>query len=209
MFRYENRRMSTKALVLLAKLVNTKPNLVGFELCGHPPQDDIMRLQRWYEMTIEQIRNNLTFTEADEFPIYVNDAGDPEHFAKWVGTRQDFVVLTHALEVQENDVRRGVPSSVAEGVASASRAADGRMVINSWETLPGNPDPRIPAARADPYAELVMAAPWQSVLRELQDLRAAAVRLGPRPSHSRQTPSMAGWQAHRRTRRPRSAPISQ
>lgn len=86
-----NLRSTSLALRFLASYLAPKPHIVGLQLLNEPANDN--RLQGWYDTTLAEIRN----ITGPYFPLYIHDAWDTPHYAKYVGSRSDFVVLDHHL----------------------------------------------------------------------------------------------------------------
>lgn len=86
-----NLRSTSLALRFLTSTLTQIPHVVGLELINEP--DNNMQIQGWYEQTIAECRPLAGI----DFPFYVSDAWDAQHYCKWVGGREDWVVLDHHL----------------------------------------------------------------------------------------------------------------
>lgn len=84
-----NAETTIRVLSTLARAVHHVPNVIGLSLMNEPDNSD--RLQGWYEAAIQRIREALP--PASDFPLYIDDARDPNWYSQWVGKRDDFVVM--------------------------------------------------------------------------------------------------------------------
>lgn len=145
MFDAENSRITMKALAELARHVHQIPNVVGVELLNAPDYDKTFQMQRWYERAVEAMRSALPAGDLDDFPIYIPDAWDPERFARWVGARQDFVVLDHhvlrSYMGHNQRFRKAwfpdghediIAGSFREKLDTILRETRGKVIIGSW-----------------------------------------------------------------------------
>lgn len=147
MFEPSNSRITITALKELVRQVHEHSNVVGVELLNSPDYDKSFAIQRWYERAVEAMRSVLPPGDADEFPIYIPDAWDPERFARWVGGRQDFVVLDHHVHRAflghnqrfrkdwfpegHDDVINGAFLSKLEGIQRETR---GKAIVGEWHS---------------------------------------------------------------------------
>lgn len=145
MFKAENSRATIGALVALVNLLHAHPNVVGVELLAAPDFDQQFKLQRWYERAVEAIRSSLPQSVSEDFPIYVPDAWDPERFANWVGTRQDFVILDHHVSrvfrtfnhrfkpywypMEHEDI---IDGTFAEKLEELQAMTKGKAIVGEW-----------------------------------------------------------------------------
>jgi glucan 1,3-beta-glucosidase len=145
MFKAGNSRATIAALVALVDCLYVHPNVVGVELLAAPDFDQQFKLQRWYERAVEAIRDSLPTSVSEDFPIYVPDSWDPERFARWVGTRQDFVVLDHHVSrvfrtfnhrfkpywypMEHEDIIR---RTFAEKLEELQSATQGKAIVGEW-----------------------------------------------------------------------------
>lgn len=87
----KNLASTSLALRFLASQLSPNPAVIGLEILNEPANNQ--RLQGWYESTLNEVRQ----VAEPEFPIYVSDSWATDHYAPWVGHRNDFVVLDHHL----------------------------------------------------------------------------------------------------------------
>ena len=130
-----NLRSTSLALRFLASYLAPKPHVVGLQLLNEPANDN--RLQGWYESTLTEVR---TIT-GPHFPIYVHDAWDTQHYARWVGGRTDFVVLDHHLyrcfTAEDNAITgeqhaEKLRRDFAPNFQGQCNDAKGNMVLGEW-----------------------------------------------------------------------------
>lgn len=130
-----NLRSSSLALRFLASTFCRSPNVIGLELLNEPANNP--KLQRWYETTLTEVRA----VAGSEFPIYVGDAWDTQHYAGWVGERNNFVVLDHHLYrcfTDQDKVLNGeqhaqkLRNEFARSFGGQSEATKGSIVVAEW-----------------------------------------------------------------------------
>lgn len=111
------------------------PHIVGLELLNEPANNQ--KLQGWYESTLSTIRPIC----GPDFPLYISDAWDTQHYCQFVGKRSDFVVLDHHLYrtfTDEDSKLTGVQhaqnlrSGFKNTFKSQSDAANGNIVVGEW-----------------------------------------------------------------------------
>lgn len=131
----DNLESTSLALRFLASYLAPKSHIVGLQLLNEPTNDN--RLQGWYDKTISDIRQ----ITGPHFPLYIHDAWDTPHYAKYVGGRSDFVVVDHHLyrcftpednaitgEQHGNKIRHEY-SNTFSGQCNDAR---GNLVIGEW-----------------------------------------------------------------------------
>ncbi|KAF8342202.1 putative cytoplasm protein [Cantharellus anzutake] len=150
-----NQSATVRALRVLAAALSPIPNVVGLELLNEPANND--SLQGWYEDTIRAIRSALPPRHADEFPIYVGDAWDPNWYASWTGQRHDFVVLDHHvyrcftpedLKLTGDQHAHNIQTDTRGWFTSLSSKAKGNFVIGEWSGALGPSSVGLPGADA-------------------------------------------------------------
>jgi len=133
--RSANLRSTSLALRFLASYLAPMPHVVGLQLLNEPANDN--RLQGWYESTLTEVRA----ITGPYFPVYVHDAWDTQHYARWVGGRTDFVVLDHHLYrcfTKEDNAITGehhahkLRSEFAPNFQGQCNDARGNMVLGEW-----------------------------------------------------------------------------
>ena len=109
--------------------------MIGLELLNEPANNG--KLQKWYETTLSEIRS----VTGPDFPIYVGDAWDTQHYAGWVGGRSDFVVLDHHLyrcftdqdkAINGDQHAQKLRSDFSGTFGGQSKAAKGSLVVGEW-----------------------------------------------------------------------------
>ncbi|WVR03895.1 hypothetical protein IAU60_000894 [Kwoniella sp. DSM 27419] len=133
--KHSNLASTSLALRFLASEFASVPHVVGLELLNEPANN--AKLQAWYKSTIDEVRT----VSGPDFPIYVSDAWDTNHYASWVGGRHDFVVLDHHLyRCFTDDDRRKSGQSHAQELRGGFKgtfggqcgAAKGAIVVGEW-----------------------------------------------------------------------------
>ncbi|WVW80085.1 hypothetical protein I302_102058 [Kwoniella bestiolae CBS 10118] len=140
--KHSNLASTSLALRFLASELSRIPHVVGLELLNEPANNS--KLQGWYHSIIAEIRGIVP----SDFPLYISDAWDTQHYAGFVGARDDFVVLDHHLYrcfteqdrqkdgyAHANEIRSGFRRSFS----GQSDAAKGNIVTGEWS---GSLDPR-------------------------------------------------------------------
>ncbi|OXB33360.1 cytoplasmic protein [Cryptococcus neoformans] len=132
---HANQASTSLALRFLASKFASVPHIVGLELLNEPQNN--RKLQSWYSKTIDEVRK----VAPPDFPIYCSDAWDTDHYASWVGSRGDFVVLDHHLYrcfTEEDKCQTGTDhaNNLRFGFrgrfAQQCEAAKGSLVVGEW-----------------------------------------------------------------------------
>ncbi|WWD16555.1 hypothetical protein CI109_100982 [Kwoniella shandongensis] len=132
---HANQASTSLALRFLASQFASVPHVVGLELLNEPQNNS--RLQGWYTHTIEGIRS----VAPPDFPIYISDAWDTQHYADYVGRRDDFVVLDHHLYrcfTGDDKHKSGIVHAkelrghFKDIFAGQSDTAKGALVVGEW-----------------------------------------------------------------------------
>ncbi|WVF67132.1 hypothetical protein IAT40_001877 [Kwoniella sp. CBS 6097] len=139
--RHANLASTSLALRFLASQFAHVPHVIGLELLNEPQNN--AKLQGWYKSTIDELRTIVP----NDFPIYVHDAWDTNHYSHWVGDRNDFVVLDHHLYrcftdedrkksgyQHAQDLRGGFKNTFS----GFSETAKGNIVVGEWSAALDN-----------------------------------------------------------------------
>ena len=130
-----NLRSTSLALKFLTSYCAPLQHVVGLQLLNEPANNN--SLQGWYESTLKEVRA----IAGPDFPVYVHDAWDTAHYARWVGSRKDFVVVDHHLYRAFTPEDKAIP-----GAAHAQKLhgefkgpfsgqcgdAQGNLVVAEW-----------------------------------------------------------------------------
>ncbi|WRT65648.1 uncharacterized protein IL334_002593 [Kwoniella shivajii] len=161
--KHSNLASTSLSLRFLASELSNVPHIVGLELLNEPANNP--KLQSWYKSTIDEIRSIVS----SDFPIYISDAWDTNHYAQFVGSRNDFVVLDHHLyRCFTNDDKSKSGSTHANEIKSSfqntfkgqSENAKGNIVIGEWSSsldnssLQGNDQQKDAQRREFTHAQL-------------------------------------------------------
>lgn len=140
----DNPEVAVRVLQAIAVQLADKINVVGLSLMNEPDNND--RVQGWYESTITSIRGALADAAGQgpppsQFPIYIDDARDPNWYSKLVGKREDFVVMDRHVyrcftqqdkeksgEQQAEDIR----GHTKEDLKKWHQNAHGSLIIGEW-----------------------------------------------------------------------------
>jgi glucan 1,3-beta-glucosidase len=105
------------------------------EILNEPANNS--HLQKFYDTTLSEIRQ----VAPPDFPIYLSDAWDTAHYAKYVGARDDFVVLDHHLyrcftdedsSMNGDSHARKLREEFERPFAEQGADAGGNMVVGEW-----------------------------------------------------------------------------
>jgi len=136
--------VAVRVLQAVALQVINKVNVVGLGLMNEPDNND--QLQGWYESTITSIRGSLADADGQgpppsEFPIYIDDARDPNWYSQFVGKREDFVAMDRHIyrcftpkdkeksgEQQAEDIR----GHTRDELRKYHHSAHGNIIIGEW-----------------------------------------------------------------------------
>jgi glucan 1,3-beta-glucosidase len=91
-----NPEATVRVLQAIALEIHNKVNIVGLGLMNEPDNND--QLQGWYESAMVSVRGALSSRVGDgpppsDFPIFIDDARDPNWYSQLVGKQDDFVVM--------------------------------------------------------------------------------------------------------------------
>ncbi|WVO13319.1 hypothetical protein L204_100933 [Cryptococcus depauperatus] len=145
---HANQASTSLALRFLASQFAAVPHVVGLELLNEPQNHH--KLQGWYQKAIDEVRT----VAPPDFPIYVSDAWDTDHYAHFVGSHEDFIVLDHHMyrcftaedkkmsgQGHADELRR----NYRERFAGQCEVAKGALVVGEWSASldPGSFPPGI------------------------------------------------------------------
>lgn len=139
-----NPEATSRVLQAIALQIHDKVNIVGLSLMNEPDNSD--RLQGWYESTITSIRGTLADAAGDGpppslFPIFVDDARDPNWYSKIVGKREDFVVMDRHIYrcFTEADKQKSgeehaelIRGHTKDDLVKWHKAAHGNVIVGEW-----------------------------------------------------------------------------
>ncbi|WVQ64857.1 uncharacterized protein L199_003026 [Kwoniella botswanensis] len=154
--KHSNLASTSLALRFLASELSRIPHVVGLEVLNEPANNS--KLQGWYRTILDEIRSIVPV----DFPLYISDAWDTQHYANFVGGRDDFVVLDHHLYrcftdqdrqkdgyAHAHDIRSGFKNTLS----GQSESAKGNIIIGEWSASldPHSFPPNIPDTEKDAH----------------------------------------------------------
>lgn len=139
-----NPEATVRVLQAVALGIHNKVNIVGLSLMNEPDNTD--QLQGWYESTIVGVRGALSSRAGDgpppsDFPIFIDDARDPNWYSQFVGKRDDFVVMDrhiyrcftpHDEKLSGEQQAANIRGPTQDELKKLHVNAHGNIIIGEW-----------------------------------------------------------------------------
>lgn len=140
----DNPEVAVRVLQAIALEIHDKVNIVGLSLMNEP--DNNNQLQGWYESTIVSLRGALSDRGGygpppSDFPIFIDDARDPNWYSQIVGKRDDFVVVdrhvyrcftAHDKQLTGEQQAADIRGHARDELKKHHVNAHGNIIIGEW-----------------------------------------------------------------------------